>query len=72
MQTRARVRLTIRVFGLNATERCKERQRVLRMLDTALRGRDIESLRAAAQAGTSRFVTRKFLLANKKRIAAAV
>ncbi len=71
-KTRGRVRMTIRVFGLNATERCKERQRMLRTLDHALRGRDIEYLREAAKAGAYRFVTRKFLLANKKRIAAAV
>jgi hypothetical protein len=64
--------MTIRVFGLNATERCKERQRMLRTLDNALRARDLEYLRAAAQVGTYRFVTRKFLKANQRRINAAV
>lgn len=71
-RTRARVRLTIQVFGLNATARCKERQRMLRMLDNMLRGGDIKELSAMATAGPYRFVTRKFMAANQKRIAAAV
>lgn len=71
-RTRARVRLTIQVFGLNATARCKERQRLLRTLDDALRARDLRLLQSAEKAGPYRFVTRKFRLANQKRIAAAV
>lgn len=73
-RTRARVRLTIRVFGLNATARCKERQRLPRTLDNALRTRDFTFVTEAVKAGPYRFVTEKFLRAkaNQKRLAAGV
>ncbi len=71
-RTRARVRLTIRVFGLNAVERCKGRQRLVRTLNNALLAHDFDLIREEAKVGPYRFVTRKFLLANQKRIAAAV
>lgn len=66
-RTRARVRLTIRVFGLNAVERCKARQRYIRYLSAWLRS-DQELLQAEAKDGPYRFVTRKFLRARPEAV----
>lgn len=73
-RTRARVRLTIRVFGLNTTARCKQRQGVLRDLEIAVRLGALDVVQMAATTGPYRFVTKKFLRAKatQKRLAAAV
>lgn len=66
-QIRARVRLTIRVFGLNATERCTARKHFLRRLQNDLRCRDIEDLTDALNQGPYRFVARKFMASTRTR-----
>lgn len=66
--TRSRVRLTIRIFGLNTKERCTSRQQFFRVLDRALRTRDVEYLTEALQQAPYRYIVRKFLAANRSRI----
>jgi uncharacterized protein (TIGR02646 family) len=70
-RTRARVRLTIRVLGLNATERCTMRRLLMRDLHTAWKVGDLERIVEALKLGPYRFVARKFA-ASKKRFAALV
>lgn len=65
-RTRARVRLTIRVLGLNATERCVQRKWLLRALENALRVGDTEYLIEALKSGPYRFVAEKFRRARKR------
>jgi hypothetical protein len=56
-----RARLTIRVLGLNATGRCKERQRLLRTLDMYWTTGAWDDLREALDHGVYRFVTASFI-----------
>jgi uncharacterized protein (TIGR02646 family) len=72
LRSRARVRLTIRVFGLNTTLRCVTRKQMLRDLSNALLAGRLDHLEQKLKTGPYRFVTRKFMQANQKRIAAAV
>jgi uncharacterized protein (TIGR02646 family) len=64
-RTRWRVWKTIRVLGLNTTERCELRRKLLRDLDRANRIGDNEYLVEAAKRGPYRFVARKFLAGKK-------
>jgi uncharacterized protein (TIGR02646 family) len=70
-RTQARVRLTIRVLGLNDTGRCKERQRLLRTLQAYYAMGANEDLHEAFTRGPYRFVAASFL-ASKKRLAPLV
>ena len=70
--TRRRILLTIRTFQLNATSRCKQRQRFVRELDNALRTRDSGYIVEALTQGPYRFVARKFVAANRKRMPSLV
>jgi len=63
-RTRWRVRVTIRVFGLNATERCTARKAHLRNLENALRCNDIETLMSLRERGPYRFIAKKLLATN--------
>lgn len=70
-QTRARVRLTIRVLGLNSSERCTMRRVLLRALQVRWKAGDLEYVREALTTGPYRFVAEKFR-ASKKRFGALV
>ncbi len=59
-RTRARVRLTIRVFGLNAPDRCKARRRVWRVLQNANDNLDRETAESYVTEGPYRLVARLF------------
>jgi uncharacterized protein (TIGR02646 family) len=63
--TRLRVRRTLRVFGLNTTERNENRRRLYRMLGTAWRAGDNEYLARAVSEGPYRFVAKRFLASKK-------
>ncbi len=60
-RTRARVRLTIAVFGLNDPIRCRSRRRVLKSIENATKTVDQESLQAYAKEGPYRLVSRLFV-----------
>lgn len=65
-KTRARVRLTIRVLGLNARERCIQRRGLLQALRVRWSAGDIAYLEEALQVGPYRFVAEKFRAAKKR------
>lgn len=60
-RTQARVRLTLRVFGLNDGTRCKARRQVWKHLENAARNSDLETLDSYAHEGPYRLVARLFL-----------
>ena len=62
-RSRARVRMTIRVFNLNETDRCEGRLRVLSAVRDAYRLRGRATAEAYATQGPYRFVARRFLKA---------
>ena len=66
LKTRARVRLTIRVLGLNAGERPTMRRTLMRNLHNAWCARDYELIDEMARHGVYRFVARKFLVSKKR------
>ncbi len=61
-RTRARVRLTLSVFGLNSQDRCKARRRVWKVLENAWKSPpDRASLDDYTRNGPYRFVAALFL-----------
>lgn len=71
-QTRARVRLTIRVFQLNTSDRCAARQMCLRGLQNAFRCRDLDYIVEAMRQGPYRFIAKKFVAGNRARMGSLV
>jgi uncharacterized protein (TIGR02646 family) len=63
--TRLRVRRTLRVFGLNTTERNESRRRLYRTLENAWRRGDNDYVAQAVTDGPYRFVARRFLASKK-------
>jgi uncharacterized protein (TIGR02646 family) len=58
---RARVRLTIRIFGLNAPIRCQSRRTAWKNIRNAMNTSDEETTQVYAQQGPYRMVSRLFL-----------
>lgn len=65
-RTRARVRLTIRVLGLNTTARCDQRRRLLRELQVRWNAGDLEYVKEALVQGPYRFVAERFRASRKR------
>lgn len=59
-RTRARVRLTLRVFGLNTNDRCLTRRGRLRDLRNAAKAGDMEQVEEAVKYGPYRYATKVF------------
>lgn len=66
-RNRARVRMTIIVYGLNTKERCAERLSILRHLENALVN-DRDLLMGMVQHGPHRYIARIFVAAKRIRI----
>lgn len=59
--TRARIRMSIGVFGLNTTERRDARIKTWRLLRNSARAHDMEIVRQCATEGPYRFIARRLL-----------
>lgn len=60
-RTRARVRMTLRVLGLNSTTRCKARGQIWRCLEIASKAGEATFIEQYARSGPYRFVAALFL-----------